>query len=176
MTDERQIELRNVLGRFLSENSGRLADATASIRKAIPPEHRDARSVRDWLLTYTDLTGEQIDQLSIDDVNAIVRRHLRDRDRPPIIVNYQALTAAPLPATDAGPFPPHDLVTLDQAAAMVHRNKRSLERYITKGELPAPYVEGGGGRAAYWQWDVIQPWLTKKFGIGLPDRFPASLR
>ena len=48
----------------------------------------------------------------------------------------------PSPAPDELP----DLVTLNQAAGMVHRDKRTLERYKTKGELPAPAVEGGGGR------------------------------
>ena len=38
-----------------------------------------------------------------------------------------------------------DLVTLDQAAAMVHRSKRTLERHKTKGTLPDPAVQGGAG-------------------------------
>ncbi len=40
-----------------------------------------------------------------------------------------------------------DLVTLDQAAGMVHKSKRTLEREKTKGTLPPPSVEGGGGKA-----------------------------
>ena len=37
-----------------------------------------------------------------------------------------------------------DLVTLDQAAVMIHRSKRTLERFKTKGTLPSPIVAGGG--------------------------------
>ena len=64
------------------------------------------------------------------------------------------------------------LVTLDQAAAMVHRSKRTLERHKTRGTLPAPAVEGGGGRADLYEWTILRPWLTGEFGIQLPDRYP----
>jgi hypothetical protein len=66
-----------------------------------------------------------------------------------------------------------DLVTLDQAAAFVHRSKRTLERYKTNGKLPAPSVEGGGGRPNLWEWSVIRLWLTETFNIPLSERFPA---
>lgn len=65
-----------------------------------------------------------------------------------------------------------DLVTLDQAAAMVHKSKRTLERYKTRGSLPCPAVEGGGGRADLFEWSVLRTWLTGEFGIQLPDRYP----
>jgi len=42
-----------------------------------------------------------------------------------------------------------DLVTLSQAAAMVHRRKRTLERYKTKGKQPAAAVEGGEGNSTF---------------------------
>ncbi|MFI5457595.1 MAG: hypothetical protein ACHRXM_19305, partial [Isosphaerales bacterium] len=64
-----------------------------------------------------------------------------------------------------------DLVTLDQAAARVHRSKRTLERYKTKGTLPEPTVEGGGGKFALYDWKIMRPWLTKEFGVILPERF-----
>jgi hypothetical protein len=86
---------------------------------------------------------------------------------------------------DAAPPPPpapptavavRELVTLNQAAVMVHRSKRSLERYKTKGKLPPPAVEGGGGMPDLWDWKEIRPWLTATFKIDLPERFPASPR
>jgi hypothetical protein len=67
---------------------------------------------------------------------------------------------------------PADLVTLDQAAGMVHKTKRALEYYKTKGTLPDPVVEGGAGKASLYDWKVIGPWLTKEFNIPLPERFP----
>lgn len=65
-----------------------------------------------------------------------------------------------------------DLVTLAQAAGMVHRAKRSLERYKSKG-LPMPTVDGGGGRPDLWDWAVLRPWLEEEFGFRLPATFPA---
>ena len=54
------------------------------------------------------------------------------------------------PVTSVGP----DLVTLDQAAATVHRAKRTLERYKTNGTLPDAVVEGGGGKFSLWDWRI----------------------
>ena len=67
---------------------------------------------------------------------------------------------------------PSKLVTLDQAAAIVNKSKRALEYYKTKGTLPEPAVEGGGGKAALYDWTILGPWLTEQFGIDLPERFP----
>lgn len=64
-------------------------------------------------------------------------------------------------------------VTLDQAAGMVHKSKRTLERYKTKGTLPKPAVEGGGGRADLYDWSTMRPWLIETFGVQLPIEFPA---
>jgi hypothetical protein len=69
-----------------------------------------------------------------------------------------------------------DLVTLDQAAAMAHSSKRTLERYKEKGELPAPAVPRGGGRADLYDWKVMGPWLESTFSIKQPAVFPANRR
>ena len=69
-----------------------------------------------------------------------------------------------------------DLVTLNQAAGLVHKSKRTLERYKTVGKLPAPAVEGGGGKADLYDWKVLGPWLESKFGIRQPKVFPANRR
>ena len=63
-------------------------------------------------------------------------------------------------------------VTLDQMAARVKKGKRTLERYKTKGELPNPNVEGGGGKADLWIWANVRPWLEETFGMALPSRLP----
>lgn len=65
-----------------------------------------------------------------------------------------------------------ELVTLSQAAALVHRGKRTLERW--KSELPAPDVPGGNGQADRWYWQKLRPALMEKAGLMLPDRFPGS--
>jgi hypothetical protein len=85
----------------------------------------------------------------------------------------QALGDGKLPE-DTAELP--DLVTLDQAAAVVHISKRTLERYKTGGALPDPIREGGGGKPALYDWKIMGPWLTKTFGINLPEKFPANLR
>jgi hypothetical protein len=89
----------------------------------------------------------------------------------------------PLPQelTDLSPaaFPstPHDdqecLVTLAQAAAMVHRSKRALEEYKIRG-MPKARVRGGGGKPSLWAYSEIRPWLMNTFDIPLPERFPAD--
>src|SRR5215213_6136420 len=58
---------------------------------------------------------------------------------PPVAVGPSS--APPPTRTVKAPEAP-DLVTLNQAAGIVHRSKRSLERYKTQGKLPDPAVEG----------------------------------
>ncbi len=60
-------------------------------------------------------------------------------------------------------------VTLDQAAAMVHRRKRTLYHHPGR---PGPAVAGGHGRAALYDWAALRPWLLSAFGVPLPERFP----
>jgi hypothetical protein len=83
-------------------------------------------------------------------------------------------TEKPAPKPEA-PAELPDLVTLDQAAAAVHQRKRALEHYKNKG-MPDPLVEGGGGRTAKWDWQIIRPWLESQFGIRLPETYPANRR
>lgn len=45
-------------------------------------------------------------------------------------------------------------VTLYQAAKIVCRSKRTLEKIK---DLPLPNVEGGGGKTAFWAWDEMRP-------------------
>ena len=82
--------------------------------------------------------------------------------------------ALPAPVPDEPPQSPPGLVTLAQAAGMVHLTKRALEYYKTKGTLPEPIVEGGGGQSAFYEWKTLRPWLESTFHQPLPERFPAS--
>ncbi len=66
-------------------------------------------------------------------------------------------------------------VTLDKMAAAVSRSKKTLERLKTKGKLPRPDVEGGGGKPDEWNWSNVKPILEEHYNRKLPERFP-SLR
>jgi hypothetical protein len=75
--------------------------------------------------------------------------------------------------SDHAQLPQECLVTLAQAAALVHRTKRALEMYKKRG-LPKPRVRGGGGKPSLWAYAEIRIWLTKTFEIALPERFFAD--
>jgi hypothetical protein len=66
------------------------------------------------------------------------------------------------------------LVRLDQIAAIVNRNKRTLEGL--KKSLPPPILRGGGGKPAEWIWSEVRPWLEGHFGRQLPATFPELRR
>jgi hypothetical protein len=85
------------------------------------------------------------------------------------------LQAPPGPPEET-PAETRDLVTLNQAAAIVKRQKRTLEVYKTKGELPPPAVEGRPGQFDLWDWKVLRPWLEKTFNMKLPKVFYANRR
>lgn len=68
---------------------------------------------------------------------------------------------------------PEQYVTLDMAAAMVNRKKRTLEEWIKDPNAPLPDVEGGGGRPHEWKWKTIKPWLENKSQRQLPDHYPS---
>ncbi len=76
--------------------------------------------------------------------------------------------AAPIAPYGAPPAP--QLLTLDQLAALAHRSKRTLEKY--RSRMPAPRVEGGGGRPHLYDWAEARPWLARTFGVDLPEEIP----
>jgi hypothetical protein len=70
--------------------------------------------------------------------------------------------------------PAPQLVTLDQAAAVAHKSKAALRKYVRKG-MPSPRGgRGHGGQAYLYDWAELRPWLEAKFGLKLPDRFPSG--
>ncbi len=81
-------------------------------------------------------------------------------------------SAPSAPATLPIPPPSEQLVTLDQIGAMVHRSKRSMERY--RGQMPAPRVRGRRGQPHLWAWSEVRPWLEATFGLQLPEHFPGQ--
>jgi len=67
------------------------------------------------------------------------------------------------------------LVTLAQAAAIVSRSKRTLERWVKDDpHFPLPDCEGGGGRPSEWEWRRLRDYLEKKTRRQLPERFPTD--
>ena len=92
-----------------------------------------------------------------------------------------AAPAAPSPVGSAPPIAPPSLdqyVTLDQAAALVNRSKKTLERYLRNpkseaARMPEPDVEGTGGKPHEWKWVTLRSWLETTFGKKLPDRIPS---
>ncbi len=66
------------------------------------------------------------------------------------------------------------LVTLNQVAPLANRQKRTLERYLNRGKLPAPDFRGGNGKASKWRWSTLRPALEKVCDRRLPEHFPAA--
>ena len=65
-----------------------------------------------------------------------------------------------------------ELVTLNQVAPLAGLTKRSLERYLSRGQLPAPDCPGGQGKAHKWLWNNIRSPLSQIARRQLPKRFP----
>ena len=67
-------------------------------------------------------------------------------------------------------------VTLDQMAALVNRSKKTLERWYlkgtSKGKLPEPDVEGGGGNSHEWIWSRVREPLGNLSGKIMPELYP----
>ncbi len=109
--------------------------------------------------------------------NASYKREL-DKAKSAMFRNNQP----PPPAQEAVyPSPPPEAfdqyVTLDQAASLVNKSKKTLERYLNDRDyahfgMPKPDVEGGGGKAHEWLWSKLRPWLEQQFNRRLPERFP----
>jgi hypothetical protein len=70
----------------------------------------------------------------------------------------------------------HDhLVTLQQAAAMVSRAKKTLERRKADDpKFPMPRVAGGGGKPTEYAWSEMRLYLEGEFDRKLPEQFPSA--
>jgi hypothetical protein len=69
---------------------------------------------------------------------------------------------------DPTPSNPERLVTLDQAAAIVNRSTRTLERYKKRG-MPEPRVRGQGGKFHEYSWAEMRVWLEETFSRSIKD-------
>ena len=66
------------------------------------------------------------------------------------------------------------MIDLDQAAALVNRSKRTLERYQKnpRKHMPLPVIQGGAGKKSEWKYSELKPWLEREFDRLLPDKPP----
>ena len=109
--------------------------------------------------------GEQSDPSS-DNSRTKIKQEKKEES---VAVQRGAEAEATKPTT---PIEVH--VTLTQAAAIVNKSKRTLERLKNDGELPAPAVKGGKGRADEWRWSDIRPILETEYRRQLPGTFPTD--
>ncbi len=103
-----------------------------------------------------------------------------------VLVSEFARTISVLPdkptsePTDGGEVTPEEtelpecLVTLKQAAAMVNRSNRTLERLKERKGFPRPEVLGGGSKPHEYAWSEMRPFLEKEYKRSLPETFPAQ--
>lgn len=122
------------------------------------------------------LSGSRIGPTAID-----LAATIAELDRVRARLEEMARGSNGVPANGLVPSRPvPQMVTLDQAAAIVHRSKRTLEKYlydpalVRRYAMPPPSLEGGGGRPHEWEWSVIRPWLERVFRRPLPERVPGT--
>lgn len=90
-------------------------------------------------------------------------------------LELEAGIAADAIEEEAKRIEPHEqLVTLLQAAAMVSRSKKTLERRKAKPGFPMPRVAGGGGKPDEYAWSEMRRYLESEFDRTLPEQFPAA--
>ena len=119
---------------------------------------------------------EELARLPWDELRQKIDEEYQAAKRPQKAPFVDDENQAGTKAGEASPMPQY--VTLDQAAAMVNRAKKTLERHLNrrKGKpTPPPDIEGGGGKPHEWLWSRIRPWLEEEFGRKLPSDYP-SLR
>lgn len=118
---------------------------------------------------FLDLERHDIDRLAVDEQKAIYQSARKQAIKFDLYI--QATANEPSPADLC-------LVDLDQAAALVNRSKRTLERLQadpTKN-MPLPFIQGGGGKKSEWKYSELKLWLEKEFTRKLPDTPPHIIR
>jgi hypothetical protein len=89
---------------------------------------------------------------------------------PEVVQQLRPLDGA---GAGGGGQPADQYVTRDQVAAFVQRHKETVADWFNKDEHAAQAaVEGGGGKRHEYLWREVRPWLEKKSGRLLTERFP----
>ena len=71
---------------------------------------------------------------------------------------------------------PDCYVTMSQMAAIVNRNKKTIQRLYDAGKLPSPTIESdkGKGKPHEWLWREVRKHLENEYSRQLPEVFPAD--
>jgi hypothetical protein len=147
----------------------RINDACGHVMLGVVASKDAADHIRAAPLPYLrELLLAMRQQISRAAVEKLTKTGLASSEKPPIAK-----------ASDQKPQSPDievmvQYVTLDKMAAIVNRDKKTLERRKTRknNPLPAPAVEGGGGKPDEWIWSNVRPWLEKEFSRPLPEQYP----
>jgi hypothetical protein len=127
-----------------------------------------------WYLHLGDVLKDLMSKVRPNYATFLTKEQARDwfvAAKVPIPEELAELRCAAFPCTL--PHEQESLITLNQAAGLVHRSKRALEEYKGRG-MPKPRVRGGGGKPSLWAYAEMRSWLTKTFDIPLPERFCAD--
>ena len=152
---------------------GQQAKSPQSQQVESPPSRREASCLEFPLIDESILESiEKATQGLRDELSQLAVVH-----RPELV------TAAPPPGNGTAatngrdmeaPAELPDLVTLNQAAAIVHCSKRTMERHRDTGKLPVPIRKGNNGKAHLYDWKSLRSALEKLFDMNLPEKFPAN--
>jgi hypothetical protein len=121
----------------------------------MPPDEQRRAQLSEFEMILAELRGLRAEVISL-------RERVMSRD---VLSGPQLAGVSPVS---------EQLVSLDQIAAIVHRSKRSLERY--QSQMPVPRVRGRRGQPHLWSWSEVRPWLEQVFNFQLPEHFPRTRR
>lgn len=131
--------------------------------------------VEDGRIVYTQRTREwgTLPAGPVDDAEFICQHQRSHPTRPGMILfDGEAVQRLRLAMGDADNTPPRNLVTLQQAATMVKRSKRTLEKLA---DLPKPVRKGKRGQPHQYSWKELRPVLERAYmppDKRLPDKVP----
>jgi len=144
---------------------------TRSLRRLFcktSPSYEDLKRDSDELIYFLgrllDLSEEKnnAQHVALESLRAIVSEMSESESPEPQSIK---LLGGPVQVADAEADTCY--IDLDQAAALVNRSKRSLQRRL--GQMPPPAIRGKGGKKSEWIWSDLRPWLEKEFSRKLPD-------
>lgn len=159
---------------------GEIGTKWAGLWRAYPDPRQALEHVReylpdDWVVERLNATTQRLQRIAdVEREDAMaepahgIAGHAHD------VTASESPVAAPAadPPTQKAPSLDDQMVTLDQAAAISKRSKRTLEKDIKHGRLPRADNLGGGGKASYWYWHRLRPELQKLTAVRLPEVYP----
>jgi hypothetical protein len=148
----------------------------------VESDYRRALAVEEALIEHCPIVIRFLQQLDSQEAGRCAEKMMKflaDRRKPdaailPMVFQVVRQIAVRIEGETGNDDNLPQYVTLDRAAALVQRSKRTLEKAINRGKnpLPDPDIQGTGGRPNEWDWSKIKPWLENEYNRKLPDRFP----